>query len=78
MAAQPICLVCKKEMEPGFITDLGHLNTVNLPRWCPGDPKSVWWTGGEAKPSQQKEGLKVVAFRCPECEALRLYAPSAQ
>lgn len=76
MASKPTCLVCKKEMVRGFITDLGHANYINLPRWCEGDPESSIWSG-EAKRAQVREGLKVVAFRCPECEALRLYAPSA-
>jgi len=75
MAKQPTCLVCKKEMERGFLTDRGHANSVNLPRWCPGEPQGSFWTG-EAKGSQAREGLTVVAYRCPECEALRLYAPS--
>jgi hypothetical protein len=75
MAAKPVCLVCKKDMELGFLTDKGHGITVHLPRWCPGAPDKPL-IGGDIKNSQQKEGLKVVAYRCPECEALRLYAPS--
>lgn len=75
MAIKPTCLVCKKVMEIGFITDLGHFDTIRLPRWSPGKPKKSWLSG-EAKRSQINEGHKIVAFRCPECEALRLYAPS--
>ncbi|CAG1004313.1 hypothetical protein PHYC_03132 [Phycisphaerales bacterium] len=75
MSKQPVCLVCKKDMEPGFLTDLGHFDTVRLPRWCPGQPEASFWSG-EAKHRQVDEGLKVTAYRCPECEALRLYAPS--
>jgi hypothetical protein len=79
MAAKPTCLVCQKEMEPGFMTDFKHLNQIVLPRWCPGTPeKGSWFTGSEVKASQMEAGLKVIAYRCPECEALRLYAPSAQ
>jgi hypothetical protein len=77
MATKPTCLVCQKEMEPGFLTDFGHGNTVMLPRWCPGQPAPSWWTFGEVKASQAQAGLKVVAFRCPDCEALRLYAPAS-
>src|SRR5207253_2534525 len=44
MATKPTCLVCQKEMEPGFLTDFGHGNTVMLPRWCPGQPAPSWWT----------------------------------
>jgi hypothetical protein len=75
MAAKPVCLVCEVEMEPGFVTDLGDHNSIHLPRWCPGTPEPSIWTGA-AKRSQFKEGLQLVAYRCPECEALRLYAPS--
>lgn len=77
MAQKPTCLVCHKEMELGFVTDLAHGNVVSLPRWCPGDPNPSFW-GGEAKAAQREAGLRVVAYRCPECEALRLYAPSSQ
>lgn len=74
MAYQPTCLVCQKVMELGFMTDFGHYNTVHLPRWCAGEPEKSFWTG-EAKSSQVKQGHKVVAYRCPQCKALRLYAP---
>ena len=75
MAANPVCLVCQVAMEIGFMTDLGHANAINLPRWCAGQPTASFW-GGEAKNAQREAGLKVVAYRCPKCEALRLYAPS--
>jgi Domain of unknown function (DUF6487) len=76
MAEKPTCLVCKQEMEKGFMTDFRHFNAVVLPRWCPGEPTSSFWTGGEVKASQAEQGIPVVAYRCPRCEALRLYAPS--
>jgi hypothetical protein len=72
MAAKPTCLVCEKEMEAGFLTDLGDSDRVYLPRWCPGEAKPVGWA--EAKSSQRDEGFQVSAYRCPECHALRLYA----
>lgn len=78
MAGKPTCLVCQKEMVRGFMSDLGHANAVHLPRWCEGEPKPGFFSFGEAKRSQVSEGLLVVAYRCPECEALRLYAPSAE
>lgn len=73
MAYTPTCLVCQKVMEVGFLTDLGHYNTVHLPRWCAGVPEASFWSG-EAKPAQIKTGAKVTAYRCPTCKALRLYA----
>lgn len=77
MAKTPICLVCQKEMELGFMTDLGEGDTIHMPRWCSGRPEPSFWSGA-AKRSQLRQGLKVVAYRCPQCEALRLYAPSTE
>lgn len=76
MADKPTCLVCDMEMVRGFMTDQGHGASVNLPRWIEGEPERGFFTVGDAKTSQLKEGLRVVAYRCPQCEALRLYAPS--
>ncbi len=80
MGAQPVCLVCKKNMEAGFITDIGESGSVHLPRWCQGTPTPpkplLGIQAGEALSSQREAGFRVVAYRCPECEALRLYAPS--
>jgi len=77
MAAKPVCLVCQKEMVKGFVTDVGHYSTLHIPRWCEGEPEPSFWSG-EAKASQVKQGYKIVAYRCPECEALRLYAPTVE
>lgn len=71
MAEKPVCLVCHKEMVRGFMSDGG----INLPRWCAGEPKAGI-LGGDAKLAKARDGIVVVAYRCPECEALRLYAPS--
>ena len=77
MAGKPTCLVCQKEMVRGFMADLNLGRDANLPRWCQGEPKSGLLKLGEASRSQVSAGLAIVAYRCPECEALRLYAPSA-
>ncbi len=74
MAAKPVCLVCQKEMVRGFLTDAAY-GGIALPRWCEGEPKPGWWEY-EVRSSQYKTGAKVVAYRCPQCEALRLYASS--
>lgn len=77
MADKPVCLVCKKEMEKGFMTDRAA-GGIDIPRWCPGEPKQPGLAGGEVMDTQViTRGIKVVAYRCPECEALRLYAPSS-
>lgn len=74
MAHKPVCLVCQKEMELGFMTELGHAQAVHLPRWCAGTPDKGFWTIGDAKHAQREAGAPVTAYRCPECKALRLYA----
>lgn len=76
MAKEPTCLVCQKVMVKGFITETTNGLAFNLPRWCEGEPRSSMWTGGDSDSAQQAKSLKVLAYRCPECEALRLYAPS--
>lgn len=80
LAKKPVCLVCQKEMVRGFMTERAHAGSVNLPRWCEGEPKPDFWakhvSGGDAASVQHAQGFAVVAYRCPECEALRLYAPS--
>lgn len=79
MAKTPVCLVCQKNMEPGFIADRTDSGPV-LQRWCEGTPQEPpTWFGvpaGELPDRQARAGLRVYAYRCPECEALRLYAPS--
>lgn len=75
MAKKPMCLVCQKEMLPGFIPDSAH-GGVHLLRWCEGQPNPSFWTGAATR-TQLQGAVHIVAYRCPECEALRLYAPSA-
>lgn len=73
MAKKPVCLVCQKEMEPGFTIDRsGPLQLDLIPRWYPGEPRELF--GSVMKP--ENKGCMIIAYRCPECEALRLYAPS--
>lgn len=73
MAHKPVCLVCQKEMQLGFLTDVGSHGAISLPRWCVGTPDSSFWSGDVSR-SQANQGAKVTAYRCPECKALRLYA----
>lgn len=76
MGKTPVCLVCQKEMEKGFITEMGDGGVaVHMPRWCAGEPKRTQYVG-EVDSAQHMKGLALTAYRCPECEAIRLYAPS--
>jgi len=75
MGDKPVCLVCKVEMQPGFLTDKAGGMAVYVPRWCPGTT-AAGAVFSNVPPAQRQEGVAVVAYRCPECEALRLYASS--
>lgn len=75
MADKPTCLVCEKEMVRGFLVDHGEYASLHSARWAEGQPESSWLSG-EVKRRQLKDGYKIVAYRCPQCEALRLYAPA--
>lgn len=68
VAKKPVCLVCEKEMVKGTMISAGD----GLPRWWEGEPRR----DGAAGAGGSRDGFVVVAFRCPACEALRLYAPS--
>lgn len=72
MPGEPVCLVCQKVMEKGFIADRDRGESF-VPRWCPGTPDGGFWAG-DATSKQVDRGVKVTAYRCPECHALRLYA----
>lgn len=72
MAYQPTCLVCQKVMEPGFVIDKGGVLQPDLiSRWYPGEPKEFF--GSVVKPTHK--GCMIITYRCPQCKALRLYAP---
>jgi len=72
MAKKPVCLVCEKEMVKGMMSGPGGSAGVGLPRWREGGSAR----DGSSGVGASREGFAVVAYRCPECEALRLYAPS--
>jgi hypothetical protein len=78
MAKDPTCLVCEKVMELGFITSDSVLGVL-LPRWHPGAQPAEPHLAGRPAPIDTKPnaGAAVVAYRCPQCGALRLYAHDA-
>jgi hypothetical protein len=76
MGYKPTCLVCQKEMVKGFIPDVSS-GRISLLRWCEGEPDGSIWTGDVSR-SKAAEGSNVITYRCPECKALRLYAPDTE
>lgn len=68
MAKKPVCLVCEREMVKGTMRAAGD----GLPRWH----EVELARDGASGAADSRDGFVVVAYRCPACEALRLYAPS--
>lgn len=76
MLEDPRCPDCTVGMDPGFMPDVGHNGVVIQGLWHPGDPeprKLLGFISAGVK-LDQKNCLKIVAYRCPQCGLLRLYA----
>jgi hypothetical protein len=65
------CTRCQGPLEPGFIADFQHGNTVMKPsEWVAGTPQRSYWTGtwtGDRR-------YQIQAFRCSECGHLEFWA----
>lgn len=66
------CLRCDVPMEPGYVPDAAYGEwTLYLAKWVTGVPERSLWTGGV----KRRQGLPVVALRCPACGGIELVAP---
>ena len=81
----PKCLECNKAMEPGFIPDLQTTKHVpNIWHPAPCEKSGISLTGltfGLSKEHikvDREKGIVIVAFRCPDCGAIKLVAPTAE
>lgn len=64
------CVLCKGEMQLGFVPDKAHMNMPELAQWYPNSPKRGWF-GGIKRP----EGtLQIQTFRCNACGYLMSFA----
>ena len=76
----PLCPDCRIEMALGTMLDFSH-GAVLQPRWQPGPPEAAKFLGipisGGVKPDKLHM-LPAVAWRCPQCGLLRLYANAAE
>lgn len=72
-ASTPDCLRCQTPMEDGFIAERGR-NSLLVPRWCRGEPQRSF-LAGELGRRQYTDGLRIHAYRCPNCGYLESYAP---
>lgn len=72
--SSPRCPKCQKTMERGHIPDVGH-RQVYQTGWSRGEPEQRRFFGGiKFRP---KEQFLLMAFRCPSCGYVELYAPLA-
>ena len=65
------CLRCKTPMEPGFVVDHGHGNSLQEQEWVEGEAVKSFWRGLNTK---GREAHKVSTYRCPRCGYLESYA----
>lgn len=68
----PRCPKCQKSMEEGHVPDVGH-GQVWQSKWAPGAPEQRRYLGGIKV--RVKDQLPFIAFRCPSCGYVELYAP---
>lgn len=66
------CLRCHVVMDGGFVIDLSHHESPNVPQWAQGDPE-LGFLGG-LKVDRLKKRI-VATYRCPKCGMLQSYAP---
>jgi hypothetical protein len=66
----PECPHCKVRMDEGFVPDRGR-NSVAPAQWVQGIPERSFW---QLLKMKDREKHTVVAYRCPRCGLLRLYA----
>ena len=72
-------------MEPGFIPDLQttkHVPDIWHPAPCEEAGSSLtgftFGLGSEHIKVDRDQGIRVIAFRCPTCGLLKLFAPPAE
>ena len=70
MNKAPECIRCHAQMEVGFVADIRQ-GGYSQQNWCPGEPKSSFWTGLKVESDQF---VPVETLRCPNCGYLESYA----
>ncbi len=71
---EPACSKCGKTMERGHVPDVGY-GQVLVTRWAPGDPEPKRFLGVDGGIKwDEKEQIPLVAYRCPMCGLVELYA----
>jgi hypothetical protein len=70
------CRRCKTAMVPGYIPDTSRKLCYQT-MWYRGMPKDRIWRGKKYGIEDTKDGLLIIAYRCPDCGAMALRAPAA-
>jgi hypothetical protein len=67
----PVCPKCDKAMDRGHVPDVAH-GQVLQSNWAPGEPASRRFFGGIKFDYDSQ--LPLIAYRCPKCGYVELYA----
>ena len=67
----PTCPHCKTTMEPGFVADRGHGDSLSEQKWVEGTAEKSFWRGLKTK---GRDAYAVTTFRCDRCGCLESYA----
>ena len=65
------CPKCQKRMDPGHMPDVGY-GVVTQSTWSIGLPEKKRFLGGIKY--DKKAQIPVIAYRCPRCGLVELYA----
>lgn len=70
------CLMCKTEMEIGYVQDKSR-HLCYQTQWLSGEPKEKVILGMKCGIWERKDGISMIAYRCPACGTVELNAPPA-
>ena len=73
---EPACGRCGIALERGFVLDTTYGGFTNA-KWVEGAPRKGFWMMGFLLLSGRRR-IPVVAYRCPQCGWLDLYAHEAR
>lgn len=82
MAHDKTCASCGVQMEAGFVPTSKGGASLFQGAWHPGPPndKTFWESismGFSGVKVDERKLVPIYAYRCPKCELVQLYAPTA-
>jgi hypothetical protein len=69
----PNCPVCQVRMSAGFVLDKANNSTERV-KWIEGTPEKSWG----AYVTKGRASFELVAYRCPQCAWVILFAPAPE